>query len=72
MQVVSVVLENYDSPKKQSEDNIHKDQVSRKAEGHISPSLLVRTKIPTWKHIVNEKGELNLTMYAWPNYLAHV
>ncbi|XP_020242188.1 uncharacterized protein LOC109820429 isoform X1 [Asparagus officinalis] len=49
--VVSVILENYEGPKK-SEDAVDDDQPQKK---------LNLTKIPTWKEIVNDKGELNLT-----------
>ena len=64
------MLENYDGLKKKSEDTIHNDQVLEKqellkAEGHVSPPALVMTRIPTWKHIVNDKGEVNLTAYDW-------
>lgn len=48
--IVSVVLENYGSLSKESDNpNDH----------HVAPSEAL-TRIPSWKTIVNEKGELNV------------
>jgi len=61
--IVSVVLENYRSPLKESQDpnQNHWVQEVRKIEGHVSPSPDVLMKVPSWRMIVNEKGELNMT-----------
>ncbi|XP_026662768.1 protein SEMI-ROLLED LEAF 2-like isoform X2 [Phoenix dactylifera] len=67
--VVTIVLENYGGPQKKSED-LHqssKDSQSRwvqevlKAEGHVDPSPFVMSRVPSWRSIFNEKGELCLT-----------
>ncbi|URD94050.1 Cyclin-related protein [Musa troglodytarum] len=66
--VVSVVLENYENSNKKSEDLNKSDQVEEnrwvqevsKTEGHASPSP-VATTIPSWKSIVDSRGELSLT-----------
>lgn len=68
MQVVSVVLENYEKSNKKSEDLNKSDQVSENrwvqevsnTEGQASPSP-VATRIPSWKSIVDSRGELSLT-----------
>ncbi|CAA2988358.1 EFR3 homolog B [Olea europaea subsp. europaea] len=61
--IVSVVLENYRGPLKESQDpnQDHWVQEVRKIEGHVSPSPDVLMKVPSWRMIVNEKGELNMT-----------
>lgn len=61
--IVSVVLENYRSPLKESLDpnQNHWVQEVRKIEGHVSPSPDVLMKVPSWRMIINEKGELNMT-----------
>ncbi|KAF9664732.1 hypothetical protein SADUNF_Sadunf16G0048700 [Salix dunnii] len=67
--VVSVVLESYGGPKKGSE-NLDTDkqgpqsrwvQEVLKNEGHVTPSPEVITGVPSWRTIVNERGEVNMT-----------
>uniref|UniRef100_A0A8N4II40 Uncharacterized protein LOC105053077 n=1 Tax=Elaeis guineensis var. tenera TaxID=51953 RepID=A0A8N4II40_ELAGV len=68
--VVSVALENYESPYKSSEEHSDNDPLSQsqrvqevhKAEGHVSPFPVSTARIPSWKSIVNGQGELNLTV----------
>ncbi|XP_065856437.1 protein SEMI-ROLLED LEAF 2 [Euphorbia lathyris] len=71
--IVSAVLENYGSPKKNSEapDNNREDpppnrwvQEVLKNEGHVIQNSQpeVQMSIPPWKAIVNEKGEVNVTV----------
>ncbi|XP_020268718.1 uncharacterized protein LOC109844168 [Asparagus officinalis] len=64
--VVTVVLENYEGPHKKSEDG---DASQRKwvqevlqTGGHASPSLGAMPQIPSWKDIVNDGGELNISI----------
>ncbi|XP_042019901.1 protein SEMI-ROLLED LEAF 2-like [Salvia splendens] len=60
--IVSVVLENYKGQSKESggsEQNGWVQEVN-KAEGYISPSVDAATKVPSWRIIVNEKGQLNV------------
>ncbi|XP_042025518.1 protein SEMI-ROLLED LEAF 2-like [Salvia splendens] len=60
--IVSVVLENYKGQSKESggsEQNGWVQEVN-KAEGYISPSIDAATKVPSWRIIVNEKGQLNV------------
>ncbi|KAL1822440.1 hypothetical protein ACET3Z_009218 [Daucus carota] len=58
--IVSVVLENYGSPSKELH-NLGQDQLeTSKAEGRTNPSREV-TKVPSWKMIVSDKGETNVT-----------
>lgn len=62
-QIVSVVLENYRSPSKEEPQDPNQNrwvQEVRKIEGHTSPSPEALMKVPSWKMIVNEKGELNV------------
>ncbi|KAK7392869.1 hypothetical protein VNO78_21319 [Psophocarpus tetragonolobus] len=69
--IVSVVLENYRGPNRNSESlyhgeekrsgNVWVDEVLRN-EGHISPVKGVEKAIPSWSNILNDKGEANLTM----------
>ncbi|XP_042000565.1 protein SEMI-ROLLED LEAF 2-like [Salvia splendens] len=54
--IVSVVLENY---KGQSKESSGSEQEVNKAEGHVSPSE-ASTKVPSWRIIINEKGQLNV------------
>ncbi|XP_068648184.1 protein SEMI-ROLLED LEAF 2-like [Aristolochia californica] len=60
--VVSVVLENYDAPRKNSDEKqgpvTQWVQEVRKAEGHAPPHVL--TTVPSWKSIV--KGEVNVNV----------
>ncbi|XP_020519732.1 uncharacterized protein LOC18428932 isoform X2 [Amborella trichopoda] len=67
-EVVSVTLENYGNSKDKS-DNIHLEkqgsknhwvQEVRKVEGLVSP-MPVATRVASWKKIVNDKGEVNVT-----------
>ncbi|KAF5737694.1 hypothetical protein HS088_TW13G00582 [Tripterygium wilfordii] len=67
--VVSVVLENYGGPRKdlQNLDSNNPCPQSRwvqevlKNEGHVSPSQDVLIRVPSWRTIVNEKGDINVT-----------
>ncbi|KAL9336325.1 hypothetical protein Peur_070813 [Populus x canadensis] len=67
--VVSVVLENYGGPMRSSE-NLDTDkqgpqsrwvQEVLKNEGHVTPFPEVITRVPSWRTIVNERGEVNMT-----------
>ncbi|KAL7097914.1 hypothetical protein ACP275_10G173100 [Erythranthe tilingii] len=60
--IVSVVLENYSGQSKESDGPTQSRWVQEvhKTEGHISPSPDVALKVPSWKMIVNDKGQLNV------------
>ncbi|KAJ6756298.1 putative EXPRESSED-RELATED [Salix purpurea] len=67
--VVSAVLESCGGPKKGSE-NLDTDkqgpqsrwvQEVLKNEGHVTPSPEVITGVPSWRTVVNERGEVNMT-----------
>ncbi|GFY96226.1 Uncharacterized protein Acr_11g0005320 [Actinidia rufa] len=63
--IVSVVLENYGGPSKESLDSENPNQNRwvqevLKVEGHVSPSPETMMKVPSWRSIVNEKGEVNV------------
>ncbi|KAL9398373.1 hypothetical protein Peur_007334 [Populus x canadensis] len=67
--IVSVVLENYGGPKRISE-NLDTDkpgpqnrwvQEVLKNEGHATPLPEVIARVPSWRTIVNERGEVNMT-----------
>lgn len=66
-----VVLENYEKPARDSESissNYETDQNRwlqevLKDEGFITASPDIVSRFPSWKMIVNEKGELNLAVY---------
>ncbi|XP_057467859.1 protein SEMI-ROLLED LEAF 2 isoform X2 [Actinidia eriantha] len=63
--IVSVVLENYGGPSKESLDSENPNQNRwvqevLKVEGHVSPSPETMMKVPSWRTIVNEKGEVNV------------
>ncbi|CAA7404159.1 unnamed protein product [Spirodela intermedia] len=68
--VVSVVLENYGSPLNKDESFDHTNEGTQnkwvqevlKVEGHVCSASAVITKVPSWKKMVNEKGELNATL----------
>lgn len=64
-QVVSVVLENYGGHKADKqilESSEHRwVQEVQKNEGHVSPSQDTTIMVPSWRNIVNDKGELILT-----------
>ncbi|KAI3409223.1 uncharacterized protein J3R85_019581 [Psidium guajava] len=68
--VVSVVLENYGHAKKASEDPNKQGSENRwvqevlKHEGHVSASPEVTIRVPSWKNLVNDKGEVNATVDA--------
>ncbi|RZC82938.1 hypothetical protein C5167_045724 [Papaver somniferum] len=55
--VVSVVLENYRAPNQKME-NIDGDT----QDGQVAPSEVVTISVPSWREIVNEKGEINISM----------
>ncbi|KAK8952049.1 hypothetical protein KSP39_PZI003664 [Platanthera zijinensis] len=68
--IVSVVLENYGNPNKSSEDLHGCDQDTGnkwiqevlKTEGHVSPPPTAVERIVSWNDLVNDRGELNLTI----------
>ncbi|KAH9648245.1 hypothetical protein KPL70_025516 [Citrus sinensis] len=61
--VVSVVLENYGGPRRNSENSGQNQsrwvEEVRKKEGHVSPLPDVSIRVPSWRLMVNEKGEIN-------------
>ncbi|CAH1419506.1 unnamed protein product [Lactuca virosa] len=61
--IVSVVLENYGSLNKESDDPNQNRWVQEvlKSDHHVSPSEAL-IKVPSWRTIVNEKGELNVAV----------
>ncbi|KAL6957648.1 hypothetical protein U1Q18_040437 [Sarracenia purpurea var. burkii] len=64
--IVSVVLENYGGIKKESTDSGNTNQNRwvqevLKVKGHVSPSPEIMIRVPSWRMIVNEKGEVNVT-----------
>ncbi|KAL3632475.1 hypothetical protein CASFOL_025459 [Castilleja foliolosa] len=61
--IVSVVLENYEGTTKESDEPNEKRWVEEvhKTEGHVSPSPDGVTKVPSWRVIVNDKGQLNVS-----------
>lgn len=65
-QVVSVVLENYGGPRRNSENSGQNQsrwvEEVRKKEGHVSPLPDVSIRVPSWRLMVNEKGEINVPM----------
>jgi hypothetical protein len=69
-QVVSAVLENYESPYANSENNDEtvEDRRTRwvnevlKAEGHDPPGVTILARVSSWKDIRAAHGALNLTM----------
>lgn len=64
--VVSVVLENYGGPKRNSENSDQNQsrwvEEVRKKEGHVSPLPDVLIRVSSWRLMVNEKGEINVPM----------
>jgi protein EFR3 len=68
-QVVSAVLENYESPYANADNDAAiedrriqwVDEVL-KAEGHEPPAVTILTRVPSWKVIRTVHGELSLTM----------
>jgi protein EFR3 len=69
-QVVSAVMENYESPYADSGNNESTVEDRRirwvsevlKAESEQPPAVTVLTRVPSWKNIRTAHGELNLTM----------
>lgn len=68
--VVSVVLENYGGPRKNTEE-LNQDkpgpqnrwvQEVLKVEGHVPPSPDVMIRVPSWRTIVDDQGEIIVTM----------
>ncbi|KAL5208316.1 hypothetical protein ABZP36_032751 [Zizania latifolia] len=68
--VVSAVLENYESPYANSDNDAAAIEDRRirwvgevlKAEGHEPPGITILTRVPSWKNIRASHGELNLTI----------
>ena len=67
-QVVSVVLENYTNPLQDTgNEAVKQDSKNQKGEevcqdeGHDTPLPDLVTRVPSWKVVVNTKGELNVT-----------
>ncbi|MCL7038359.1 hypothetical protein MKW94_005103 [Papaver nudicaule] len=68
--VVSVVLDNYGSTRKTSENNdqdkpgshSHWVQEVLKSEGHISPSPEIMERVSSWKKLVDEKGQMHVSL----------
>ncbi|KAH1258100.1 Protein EFR3 cmp44E [Glycine max] len=60
--IVSAVLENYEVPKKNSANLDHEEQDVMANEGQISPLLDVKRRNPSWRKVVNDKGEINVAM----------
>ncbi|KAK3155450.1 hypothetical protein QOZ80_2BG0203440 [Eleusine coracana subsp. coracana] len=68
--VVSAVMENYESPYANSDDNDTTVEDRRirwvsevlKAEGHEPPAVTILTRVPSWKDIRAAHGELKLTI----------
>ncbi|PKU67669.1 uncharacterized protein LOC110106753 isoform X2 [Dendrobium catenatum] len=68
--VVTVVLENYGHAHLSSEGVQDSEQGTQnkwvqevlKAEGHVSPNLGEYARLLSWKNLVNDKGELCLTL----------
>ncbi|XP_020114991.1 uncharacterized protein LOC109728855 isoform X3 [Ananas comosus] len=77
--VVSVVLENYGSPKK-SDDSHEGNQTSQnrwvqevlKAEGHVSPSPFIMSRVPSWRSIVDKGVNLPMEEATSPNFWSRV
>jgi len=55
-------LENYEVPKKNSANLDHEEQDVMANEGQISPLLDVKRRNPSWRKVVNDKGEINVAM----------
>lgn len=58
LQIVSVVLENY---KGQSKESNGADVQENEGYVSVPSSPDVGMKVPNWKTIINEKGQLNVT-----------
>ncbi|KAF9593302.1 hypothetical protein IFM89_021058 [Coptis chinensis] len=69
-EVVLVVLDNYEDHKNKAENLDPETQGTQsrwvqevlKVQGHVSPSPDVMTRVPSWRSIVNDKGEINVPM----------
>lgn len=68
-QVVSVILENYGGPRKNSEE-LNNDKPGPqnrwvhevlKDKGHVTPSPDVMIRVPSWRMLLNDKGEMTVT-----------
>ncbi|KAL8036932.1 hypothetical protein ABFX02_11G008200 [Erythranthe guttata] len=61
--IVSVVLENYKSQSKESNDSNENRWVQEvaKTEGHISPDQDFEMNVPSWTVIINDRGQLNVS-----------
>ncbi|KAL3841253.1 hypothetical protein ACJIZ3_025844 [Penstemon smallii] len=61
--IVQVVLENYRGPSKESDEPNQNRWVQEvhKTEGHVSPSPDAVMKVPSWRLIINDAGQLNVT-----------
>ncbi|OEL23813.1 hypothetical protein BAE44_0015167 [Dichanthelium oligosanthes] len=81
--VVSAVLENYESPyaKSDNDDAPLEDRRIRwvndvlRSEGHEPPAVTILTRVPSWKDIRAAHGELSLTIYlrhCMPGQNAHI
>lgn len=61
--IVAVVLENYDVPGKESHDSNENHWFQEyKVGGQVSLPQEALMRVPSWRMVVNEKGELNVTM----------
>lgn len=63
-QVVGVVLENYGGFKENTDETRdNKQGLSEvdQVEGHMSSSPDAITMAPSWRRVVNEKGQINVT-----------
>ncbi|XP_038992706.1 protein SEMI-ROLLED LEAF 2-like [Hibiscus syriacus] len=62
--IVSIVLENYGVPKKNVEDlnggQTRWVQEVQRTESRVTPSRKVLVEVPSWRRIINDKGELNV------------
>ncbi|XP_020573635.1 uncharacterized protein LOC110020023 [Phalaenopsis equestris] len=73
--IVTIVLENYGNTHISSEDVQDTEQGTQnkwvkevlKAEGHVSPILGEHARLLSWKNLVNDKGELCLTLDEYKN-----
>lgn len=68
-QVVSAVLENYESPYANADNDaaVEDRRVQwvnevLKAEGHEPPAVTILTRVSSWRDIRTAHGELSLTM----------
>lgn len=59
------MLENYGGCKKTENPECSTGskwlQEVKKNEGHVTPSPNISMRVPSWKAIVNDKGEVNVT-----------